>query len=66
MRDGGALMQAGDIMTTNVVTAAPDDRVDEVAKTLLARNIAAVPVIDDRGGRSESTARRIFCVAARR
>lgn len=42
-------MQAGDIMTTNVVTAAPDDRIEEVAKTLLARNIAAVPVIDESG-----------------
>lgn len=42
-------MQARDIMTTKVVTVGPEDRVEEVAKILLAKNIAAVPVIDESG-----------------
>ena len=42
-------MQAKDIMTTKVVTVAPDVDVAEVAKLLLERGVSAVPVID-RGG----------------
>jgi CBS domain-containing protein len=42
-------MQARDIMTTRAVTVSPDTTVSEVARTLLAHNIGAVPVVDDRG-----------------
>ena len=36
-------------MTTDVVTVGPDARVVEVAETLLASRISAVPVIGERG-----------------
>jgi CBS domain-containing protein len=42
-------MQAQDVMTTKVVTVAPDTRVTEVAKLLLERHISAVPVVSDDG-----------------
>ena len=42
-------MQAKDIMTTNVVTVAPDVDVAEIAKLLLERGVSAVPVIDEGG-----------------
>jgi CBS domain-containing protein len=41
-------MQARDIMTASVATVRPDTEVSEIAKRLLARNISAVPVIDDQ------------------
>lgn len=40
-------MQARDIMTTKVITVAPDADVAEIAETLLGRRISAVPVVDD-------------------
>ncbi len=42
-------MQARDIMTTTVITVGPDTRVLEIARTLLANNIGAVPVVDGKG-----------------
>lgn len=42
-------MLAKDIMTATVVTVAPDTRINEIARRLLARNISAMPVVDDRG-----------------
>lgn len=42
-------MRAADVMTTDVVTVGPDARVVEVAETLLATRISAVPVIGERG-----------------
>jgi CBS domain-containing protein len=39
-------MQAKDVMTTTVVTVDPDTTVSEVARTLLANNIGAVPVVE--------------------
>lgn len=42
-------MFAKDIMTTNVITAAPEQTVAEVAKLLIDRRISAVPVVDGEG-----------------
>jgi CBS domain-containing protein len=39
-------MRARDVMTTNVVTVTPDTTVEDIARTLLARRISAVPVTD--------------------
>ena len=43
-------MNAADVMTTNVITVHADASVEEIAETLLANGISAVPVIDDFGG----------------
>jgi CBS-domain-containing membrane protein len=40
-------MQAKDIMTANVETVRPDTEAIEIAQRLIARNISAVPVVDD-------------------
>lgn len=42
-------MQAKDVMTSPVVTVAPDTPVAEVARLLLERHISAVPVVDADG-----------------
>lgn len=42
-------MQAQDVMTTKVVSVAPDTPVVEIAKLLLERHISAVPVVSDDG-----------------
>lgn len=42
-------MLAIDIMTATVETVAPDTEVTEIARRLLARNISAMPVVDDQG-----------------
>lgn len=42
-------MQAKDVMTAKVETVSPDTKVDEIARRLIARNISAVPVVDDQG-----------------
>ncbi|MGH8698975.1 MAG: CBS domain-containing protein, partial [Burkholderiales bacterium] len=42
-------MKAKDIMTTPVVTIAPDTTVREIAELLLERRISGVPVVE--GGR---------------
>ena len=39
-------MRAMDVMTTNVITVAPDASVQEVAKILSERSISGVPVVD--------------------
>lgn len=39
-------MTAKDVMTRDVVTAAPDMKISEVAKLLLAHNISGLPVVD--------------------
>jgi CBS-domain-containing membrane protein len=40
---------AGELMTRDVVTAAPDTAVGELARTLLAHQIGGVPVVDEAG-----------------
>ena len=42
-------MNAGDVMTRNVVTVTPDTTVPELVKILLSRNISGVPVVDAGG-----------------
>ena len=42
-------MLAIDIMTAAVETVTPDTKITEIARRLLARNISAMPVVDDRG-----------------
>ena len=42
-------MNAGDVMTMNVVTVGPQTPVEEVVSILLRRGISAVPVVDDKG-----------------
>jgi CBS domain-containing protein len=43
-------MNAADVMVTNVITVHPDTSVKEIAETLVANRISAVPVVDDSGG----------------
>jgi CBS domain-containing protein len=42
-------MKAADVMVSAVISVRPDARVEEVANTLLANRISAVPVIDEQG-----------------
>ena len=42
-------MNAGDVMTRNVVTVTPDTTVPELVQILLSRNISGVPVVDAGG-----------------
>jgi CBS domain-containing protein len=42
-------MKARDVMVSPVITVKPYSSVKEVAKTLLAKRISAVPVVDDGG-----------------
>ena len=42
-------MRAKDIMTTMVETVAPDTEVTEIARRLIARNVSAMPVVDEGG-----------------
>jgi CBS domain-containing protein len=42
-------MKAKDVMTTRVVSVAPDVTVKEIASTLLSHRISAVPVVDPDG-----------------
>ena len=42
-------MQAKDVMTSPVVTVAPDTSVTDVARLLLERHISAAPVVDGSG-----------------
>ena len=46
---GGKAMKARDVMMSPVITAKPHSTVKEVAKTLLEKQISAVPVVDDAG-----------------
>jgi CBS domain-containing protein len=45
----GRLMNARDVMTTAVVSVAPDIPVSKIAKLLLEKGISAVPVVDGDG-----------------
>jgi CBS domain-containing protein len=40
-------MNVGDVMVTNVITVRPQASVQDIAKTLIANRISAVPVIDE-------------------
>jgi len=42
-------MKAADVMVANVITVRPDASVREVAETLLAKRISALPVVDKAG-----------------
>jgi len=42
-------MNAGDVMTRNVVTVTPDTTVADLVTILLSRNISGVPVVDAAG-----------------
>ncbi len=42
-------MQAKDVMTTDVVTVAPDTEVSDIARLLLERHISALPVVNSEG-----------------
>lgn len=42
-------MQAKDIMTTDVVTVAPEATVEEVAKVITDRGVSGAPVVDSHG-----------------
>jgi CBS domain-containing protein len=42
-------MKAADVMVSAVISVRPNARVEEVAHTLLANRISAVPVIDEEG-----------------
>ena len=42
-------MNAGDVMTANVVTVGPATPIAEVVNTLLRQGISAVPVVDEQG-----------------
>lgn len=42
-------MNAGDVMTRNVVTVTPDTTVGELVNILLSRNISGVPIVDSDG-----------------
>ena len=43
-------MNAGDVMTTSVVTVGPQTPVAEIIRQLLRLGISAVPVVDEHGG----------------
>jgi CBS domain-containing protein len=43
------MLRAKDIMTTRVITVAPETGISEVAKTLLEKRINGVPVVDADG-----------------
>lgn len=40
-------MNARDIMTTEVITVKPDERLENVARLMVERKISGVPVVDD-------------------
>lgn len=42
-------MKAKDIMTTEVITVSPEQKVEEVARILADNNISGVPVVDGEG-----------------
>ena len=42
-------MKASDVMVTEVITVTPGTRVEQIAETLLANHISAVPVVDEAG-----------------
>lgn len=42
-------MLAKDIMTSDVITVSPNDKIEDVAQILLDRKISGVPVVDGEG-----------------
>ena len=40
-------MQAIDIMTQSVITAAPETLIEEIARTMLTHHVGAIPIVDD-------------------
>lgn len=42
-------MKAADVMVVDVITARPDDRVEDIAHILVSNRISGVPVVDDSG-----------------
>ena len=52
-------MRARDIMVAGVITVGPEASVRDVAKILLTNRISAVPVVDEQGRWSESSAKEI-------
>ncbi len=44
---GTPTMRAKDVMTSEVATAAPDETVHDVAKTLVENGIRGLPVVED-------------------
>jgi CBS domain-containing protein len=42
-------MLVRDVMTREVIVAAPDTRLEEAADTLVRRRLSAIPVVDDEG-----------------
>lgn len=39
-------MRCGDIMTTNVVTATPDSKVDDIARIMAERQVKRIPIVE--------------------
>lgn len=48
-KHGEKAMRAGDVMTRNVATVAPDTTVDKIVDAMMTRHISAVPVVDAAG-----------------
>ncbi len=46
---GVSLMKARDIMTMDVITVDPEEKVENVARLLLKHKISGVPVVDENG-----------------
>src|SRR5688572_5270477 len=46
---GAASVAIAEVMTTDVVTTAPDRPVEDVARELRARGFGGLPVVDDAG-----------------
>ncbi|HWP96806.1 MAG TPA: CBS domain-containing protein [Syntrophomonadaceae bacterium] len=42
-------MEAKDIMTTDVITVGPEDKIEDVAQILVEHKISGVPVVDAEG-----------------
>src|SRR6516225_1853798 len=46
---GGPAMKAGDIMTTDLVSATPESPCKEVVERLVRSDVSRLPVVNDRG-----------------
>lgn len=54
-------MNASDVMIRAVATVRPDTPIAEVAKLIMLNDVSALPVVDDEGGPSASSAKLISC-----
>ena len=54
-------MLAGDVMTQEVISVAPDASVMQAGALMLKHQISGLPVADPSGIRSVSSARATFC-----